>query len=119
MQTRFAVLIVGTITSLATLAVLSPMLVFPGSAPIKQTVACGTGLDLIKELERYGYVKIIYDDYVPYHERNQGKWKASFFSPYDIGVPHIEFSSRKPTLCDALDTLYYAVMEHPMKPINE
>jgi len=116
MSMRKVVIITAVISSVVTFTVFSPMISFPGASR-STTSSCDHETGQIKELERYGSVTVKYDT-PPYYQRELGKWYASFSTLYHQEV-QISADARKPTLCEAVDTLYYKVMEYPMKPVND
>jgi len=116
MGTRKVVIITAVISSLVTFMAFLPMISFPGVARSTAS-SCGHETGQIKELERYGSVTVKYDT-PPSYQRELGKWYASFSTSYHQEV-QISADARKPTLCEAVDTLYYKVMEYPMKPVND
>jgi hypothetical protein len=110
------IILIAVASSLVTFVAVSPMITFPGSSkPGMLSTSCGSEMNQMTELERYGSVSIKYEEYVPYYQKDQGRWTASFSTPYGTGV-QVSSSTRNQTLCEAIDTLYYTVMEHPLKP---
>lgn len=112
MKTRTTVLIAVVATALATSLICSPFMVAPGAS--KHSV---TGCDnQILEMERYGSVQIFYRTSEWRHEEHK-EWLATFESGQrDLTLKIEQFAS---TYCTSVDELYYRVMEHPMKPLNE
>lgn len=120
MRSKTLVATTAVVSSLLTFAFLSPMVTFPGGKISNTASSCGGHeTNQIKELERYGSLNIKYEEYVPYYERDKGQWLTSFHSSYKQEGANVSFSARGKTLCESIDTVYYTVMEHPMKPDND
>jgi len=97
-------LLIATVAGLV--GVLIPMLPVPFSN-VRSAQSCAIERQMT-ELSRYGYVK------VHYNSMFDSDWTAKF-SKVDDGV-YLTVSVVKDSLCDAVDELYYKVLEHPLSP---
>lgn len=101
-------LVIGLVV-VVLVAILLPMLPVPFTQ-IKPSIGCAFPTQIV-ELERFGRVEVEYR--TPFWTGDDNEWKASFSSNSD--GEYLSISSRKATICEAVDDLYYKVMEHPLK----
>lgn len=107
------------LTAVVTAGILSPMVSFSGKAQASSGGDCPSAINQIATLEQYGAVTIYYAS--SSWERQQ-QWSVSFKTQSDYATwkkqVDLTIEEKANTMCEAVDKLYYKVIEFPLPKSN-